>query len=389
MLRDSIEKAYNTHSPNLMQFAQQIASPALIYDVDQLVLIASVLARELSAFEIHFAVKASYNPTILKYLARMLDGCDVSGQYEYELAKSAGFKKITSTSPYYSADDMIFFSDSGIILDLNSVEQIELFKKTVSTNDIGLRIKIPIKDTYETTGAGSRFGLCINDDEFHRILSSSNLVVKRLHAHTGQLNKAKAIYVFRYLLALSEYFCSVETIILGGGITHIFRNSSPRIEREFNDLVHIINQWRSINNRPLQVILEPGDALVSPCGYLVSTVISVFINTNNEQCIIVDSSAWNIAPWGTPIVKFVGAEKNERVPTIIYGCSCYEEDCYIKHDKITNRKELFYLPHLKAGDRVIMAPFGGYTMTNIRHFNGIAAPKEYYIINNLILDNSH
>ena len=36
-----------------------------------------------------------------------------------------------------------------------------------------------------------------------------------------------------------------------------------------------------------------------------------------------------------------------------------------------------------------MAPFGGYTMTNIRHFNGIAAPKEYYIINNLILDNSH
>ena len=65
MLRDSIEKAYNTHSPNLMRFAQQIASPALIYDVDQLVLIASILTRELSAFEIHFAVKASYNPTIL------------------------------------------------------------------------------------------------------------------------------------------------------------------------------------------------------------------------------------------------------------------------------------------------------------------------------------
>jgi len=384
----NISDVYNDVNPNLFTYAKEVTTPAIIYDIKQLQKVVSEIVnsiKEMPSLKLNFALKACYSPEVLKCLVDLDIGCDVASVYELELAKKAGFKKITTTAPVYTSEDIAVFHNQNIVLDLNSFDQIKLFIETIGNEVIGIRINIPLPEEISNKasfGKDSRFGIDITDKKFSDFVNHHNLKIKRLHVHTGQTTLSSFRYKFFYLLALAEQLKEVDEIILGGGLFY-FYIENQKIDALLSELQNYLNEWQKQHKRNVNFYLEPGGAIISPCGYLITTVASSETRPNNKKQITVDSSAWNIAPWSLPVVLPVGKRNDDTMETIIAGRSLYEFDYFGRQEE--GNPQLFPLCELSYGDRIIMSSMGGYSMTNARKFNGIPLPSEYIILNDKLI----
>lgn len=387
---ESFKYIYDAPQNDLFEVAKKIKTPGLIYDFNQINNVANAIKNDLSMLEeakLNFAVKACHNLEVLKAYAEIGLGCDVASIFEYNLAKKAGFKNITTTAPAYKISDMKLFHNEGIIIDLDSIDQIELFGQEFPSEQIGLRVKIPTPQHFvhgESFKDYVRFGVDILNEKVDNAIKKYGLIVKRLHVHTGQMTPEDFIYKIKYLLTIAEYFNEVDTIDVGGGLLYFYVDRKKVISC-FKLVSGEIKKWKSKNNRNMEVIFEPGGALITLCGYLVTQVMAVNYNFELQKRVVtVDSSAWNIAPWQKPVVLIISPDKQitGMEKTLIAGNTLYERDFFgnTNNGKYTD----FDLGNLKFGDRLILSASGGYTITNARRFNGLPLPQEYKLFNGMV-----
>lgn len=377
---------YIKPSDKLWEVAKNIRTPCVIYDKNQLENTLREVKKDIELIEggkLNFAMKACYNKNILKIIADAGLGCDVASREEYLLAKSIGFSYITTTSPVYSCEDMKFFDKEGIILDLDSAEQIEQYLNIIGKGRIGLRVRIPIPVAMEnkgTFGLDSRFGIDILNQKNIDLIQKSGLKVCRLHTHTGQMTPQILEFKVKYLLSIAEYFSDITSIDLGGGFFHLYRNR----EEMYNLIKKInrkVNEWKLKTGRDIKIEFEPGGAIVTPCGYLITQIESVKDNLMKDmtdvKVVTVNSSAWNIAPWHIPEVVKLGNDTGKFDKVVIAGNSLYELDFF--GNVINGKYSIFKIPEPKYGDLLIISMMGGYTFTNARNFNLLEMPGEIVI----------
>ena len=380
----NVADVYKEVSGDMFDFAKYVETPSVIYDFDHLEKVVSTLKSFLAPMPslwLNYAVKACCNFEVLCFLAEMDIGCDVASVYEMELAIKAGFKKVTTTAPAYSATDMEQFNKNNITIDLNSLDQIKLYEKTIGNKDaIGLRLKVQCPSSLDGNSdfeSYSRFGVNILDKELIEYLSNRELRVSRLHLHTGETSLRDFKYKLQYLLLVAEQFTSITEVILGGGI-FLFISECVNRGNFLFEMQVIVDDWKSRLNRDISIYIEPGGALVSSCGFLVSTVMSREVLRNDIQRITVDSSSWNLMPWANPNVAILKQSGSKMYKTAIAGCTLYEDD-YVGLFDDSGMPRLYELCDLSANDRLLFSIMGGYTVTNMRRFNGMPAPKEYKV----------
>lgn len=384
---------YDAPQNELFRFAKEVETPSIIYDFNQIRNTANAIKNDLCIIKeakLNFAIKACHNMDILKTYVEIGLGCDVASIFEYNLARTAGFKDITTTAPAYKIDDMRILHNEGIIIDLDSIDQIELFGQAFPGEQIGLRVKIPNVYHYNNKELFSdyeRFGVNIFNQDLSNIISKYNLKIKRLHVHTGEMIPEIFEYKIRYLLTIAEYFDDIDTIDIGGGLFGFYVNRKKAI-LSLETVSSEVKKWEMKNKRNIKIIFEPGGALITTCGYLITQVISVDYNEKLQKRIVtVDSSAWNLAPWHVSDVRILNCDNqikktNQLKATLIAGNTLYQND-FFGNTNSGEHKE-FYLDNLKYGDRLILSASGGYTMTNARKFNGLPLPKEYKLFNGLL-----
>lgn len=355
-------------------------TPLVIYDKEQLEYTIKKMVDFFSrynVFNLSYAVKSSYNSMYLDMFSKYGFGCDVAGINEFEVVKKYPFKFITTTSPYYSDEDMKTFCKENIIIDFNSEEQINRFLNLGFSKDIGIRVRVKFPDwalgNIGTYGNDSRFGIEITDKFLNKICAKDINIVS-LHTHTGQMTPEMMVYKVEYFLKICEFFEKVEILNLGGGGLHLL-GDVKRLESAMDYVQKIVEEFNLKNNREIKIIFEPGGALTLPFGYLVTSVVSKQ-KIRGNLIITVDSSAWNILPWNIYDVKNIDSDSENKENVIIAGCSLFEGDFFGMNGNVPKIHEI---KKVSVGDRLLFHACGGYTYTNSRKFNSICLPDELII----------
>jgi diaminopimelate decarboxylase len=388
-----LEPLYSQPSSKLYEVACDVNTPAIIYDYAGMKDVVDRIQedlKELPYAKLNLAVKATHTPELLSLYAKWGLGCDVASLGEYELAKKAGFTEITTTNPAYSLKDMRVFMNEGITLDIDSISQLILYGEHFPNTNVGIRVRIPLPTEIEsaaTFGKDSRFGINILDDRLEKNIKKFNLNITRLHVHTGQMTPQSLLYKADYLFAVASYLSNVEVLDFGGGMFHFYVDRE-KARKAISSLKEKVVKWQKENNRKIHIRFEPGGALLSGCGYLVTSVMaSEFHTFFNKKVITVDSSAWNLAPWHKPNLISLNKKNKKKEKILIAGNTLYEGDFFGKD--INGNMMDFELENLDVGDKILFTASGAYTMTNSRRFNCLPLPGEYLLLENQLIRINH
>lgn len=348
-----------------------VNSPAYIIDLDRLTKNLTILKRiqDESKAKILLATKAyscfATFPLISEYLA----GCTASSLHELMLAHEHFKKENHIFSPGYKEEELNQIAPIATTMIFNSRSQKNRFiDKARQINPklkFGLRVNPELSQVkaaiYNPCAPFSRLGIKRTDLIPQDYDGISGLLC---HALCGnQFPELKNM-----LGALEEKFGDVlhkmDWLDVGGG--HLLTSPSYDVD----GLIETLKTFQEKYN--IQVILEPGEAVVANSGYLVAEVQDVLCN--EKQIVIMDTSATTHMPDVMempyqPDIK--GAQKgylNDETAYRLGSATCLSGDFI---------GEYTFEKPLKIGDRVQFLDMAQYTMVKTTTFNGMKLPDIY------------
>ncbi|HEX7150990.1 MAG TPA: diaminopimelate decarboxylase [Thermoanaerobaculia bacterium] len=280
--RDGVLHIGNISTPEL---AARFGTPAYIYDAEILRRQTSRITRAFAGlpFRPFYAMKANGNLSILRVVKEAGFGCDAVSPGEIFLAMRAGFaaEDIWFTCSNVSDDDLRAIPDPRIVINVNSMSEIDRVIALELTNPIALRVNPDVGAGHHhdviTAGNSVKFGIDLAEVESARmIVEDSGRKVVGLHAHIGSGvdHVAPLLASAQQLLDLSESFGNLRWINFGGGIATPYRPGDADFPIE--EYGHFLTELAKpvLERRGLTAILEPGRYVVAECGILLARVTS-------------------------------------------------------------------------------------------------------------------
>jgi diaminopimelate decarboxylase len=263
--------------------ANEYGTPLYVYD-------AGVIRRQIDRvkrafaslpFRPFYAMKANGSLAILELIRKSGFGCDSVSPGEIFIARHAGFtpEDIWFTCSNVSDDDLRAIGDPRIVINVNSVSEIDRILALDLQNPIALRVNPDVGAGHHvdvvTGGGGVKFGIDIAEVRDARMLvEDSGRKVVGLHAHIGSGidSIAPLIESARRLLELSGDFPNLRWLNFGGGISVPYRPGDKEfpIEQYGAELTRVAD--RLLRARDLTAILEPGRYVVAQSGTLLARV---------------------------------------------------------------------------------------------------------------------
>jgi len=265
--------------------AEQYGTPLYVYD-------AAVIRRQLERirtafrdlpFRAFYAMKANGNLSILRLIRQHGFGCDSVSPGEIHLALRAGFApdSIWFTCSNVSDDDLRAIPDSRIVINVNSMSEIDRCLRLDLNNPIALRVNPDVGAGHHrdvvTAGESVKFGIDLAEIESARMLvEDSGRKVVGIHAHIGSGvdTPAPLLESARCLLELAPSFSNLRWINFGGGLATPYRPGDREfpIEEYGSELAH--RAGALLRARDLTAIIEPGRYPVAESGILLASITS-------------------------------------------------------------------------------------------------------------------
>jgi diaminopimelate decarboxylase len=270
---------------SVLELASRFGTPLYVYDAD---VIRRQIERVQAAFQSlpfrpFYAMKANSNLSILELVRKKGYGCDCVSPGEIYVARQAGFTpdEIWFTCSNVSDDDLKAIEDPDIVINANSMSEIDRCIRLELPNPIALRVNPDIgagahKDVV-TGGSGVKFGIdlaelkdarMVTEDAGHRVVG--------LHAHIGSgiMTTAPLLQSARRLLELLPDFKNLRWVNFGGGLGVPYAPGDPDfpIDDYAKELTLVAD--RLLRARDLTAILEPGRYIAAQSGTLLSRVTS-------------------------------------------------------------------------------------------------------------------
>lgn len=341
-----------------------------VYIVDE-----SVLRQNLEVFKsikdqtgcsIILALKAYSTYATFPLMSQYLDGCTSSSLNEAILGHEEFGKAVHIYSPGYTEAVMEPISKVASHMIFNSHAQLATFmpqmKSLKPDMKIGLRLNPQHseveKSIYNPCAPCSRFGVTESELDPTKLDGVEGVLVHALCGHGADALERLMTSVEE---KFSEVLHKVKWVDFGGG--HMV--TRPNYDREL--LVRLINRFQDTYN--VQVILEPGEAMVVNAGVLETTVVDIV--KNDMEIAIIDSSATAHMPDVLempyrPDIKGAGKPNEKKYTYRIGSTTCLSGDVIGDYS--------FDTP-LNIGDRVVFQDMAQYTMVKNTTFNGIDLPN--------------
>jgi diaminopimelate decarboxylase len=283
----------------LLELAETHGTPLYVYDGDLAVRRYEELFEFISwrPLRIHYAMKANYNPILLRLLKDAGASIDAVSPAEVELALAVGFPKenIIYTANNITDAEVAEVMETGVMFNIGSLSRLEKFAAAYPGTSICLRFNPDVVDGAHkhimTGGDLTKFGILMKDaDKAADIARNANLKVVGLHEHTGSgLQHTESVFKSMenlISLATPERFPNIRFLDFGGGFKVPYEPDEPRIDypamgadiaRRFEKFAE---QYGKTN---LEMRFEPGKYIVAEAGYLISRVNT--IKNNNGRLI--------------------------------------------------------------------------------------------------------
>ncbi len=369
---------------------RQIQTPFYYYDLD---LLRETLAKvnkctQSHPFQVHYAMKANVNPSVLREIKNAGLGADCVSGGEVQAAMDAGFpaSKIVFAGVGKADWEINLALDNDIFcFNVESVPELEVINELAAakgkTAQVALRIN-PNVDAHThhniTTGLNeNKFGINMEDiDKVTAILPNlRNVKLIGIHFHVG--SQITDMTVFHNLCVrfqeIQETFdrknISFEHINFGGGLginyEHPNHFSVPEFESYFKTYIE------HLELRPGQTLhFELGRSIVAQCGTLISRVLYVK-EGSTKKFVIVDAGFTDLI---RPAlyeafhrIENLTSDRAEEVYDVV-GPICESSDVFIKNWRMNGAKR---------GDLLAFRSAGAYGEIMASQYNLRALPKGY------------
>jgi len=381
--------------------ASRFGTPLYVYD-------AAVIRRQAEKvrgafaglpFRPFYAMKANSNLSILRMLRAEGFGCDAVSPGEIHLAMRAGLgaEDIWFTCSNVSDEDLRAIPDPRIVVNVNSMSEIDRCLKLDLPNPIALRINPDVGAGHHTdvvtAGRSVKFGIDVAElDSARMLVEDTGRKIVGLHAHIGSGvdTPAPLLAAARQLLELAPSLTNLRWINFGGGIATPYKPE----EREFPiaeygaELAQLAGAFLRV--RDLTAILEPGRYLVAQSGTLVARTTTKRISAGVEW-VGVDSGFNHLArpskysayhhilnasrgSNGSLRARWDPSLRREEV--VVAGNICESGDVFTRTEGAAVPRAI---EPIRVGDLLAFCDAGAYGFSMASHYNARLLPPEVLV----------
>ena len=318
------------------------------------------------------AQKAFSMYSLYPMIGQYISGTTASGLYEARLGYEEMGKENHVFAPAYKEKDMEELVQICDHIIFNSFAQYEKYKemcresakvrKDKKAVSVGIRINPQCStqeghEIYDPCGYASRLG--VTEEQFREDLLEG---VEGLHFHTlCEQNADDLVTTFQaFEKKFGKYLYRMKWLNMGGG--HHITRENYQIET-LKKLIRYIRE-----TYPVEVYLEPGEAIALNAGYLVTEVMDIV--HNDMDILILDASAACHMPdvlempYRPPLAK--GFEAGEKQYTYrLSSMTCLAGDVIGDYS--------FEQP-IRIGDQLVFEDMAIYSMVKNNTFNGMPLP---------------
>jgi len=371
--------------------ADKYGTPLYVYD-------AAVIRRQIdrvkSAFSAlpfrpFYAMKANGSLAILDLVRTNGFGCDCVSPGEIYIARQAGFtaEEIWFTCSNVSDEDLRAIGDARIVVNVNSISEIDRILRLDLPNPIALRVNPDVGAGHHvdvvTAGGGVKFGIDLAEIPDARMLvEDSGRKAVGLHAHIGSGidDVSPLLESAQRLLELSPDFSNLRWINFGGGISVPYRPGDREfpIEDYGSELTRIAD--RLLRARDLTAILEPGRYVVAQSGFLLARVTAKRISGGLWWlgCDTGFNHLVRPSKYGAyhHIVN-ASRDSQKKEEYIVAGNLCESGDVFTRDTQgnAIPRK----IAHTEVGDLIAFCDAGAYGFSMASHYNARLLPPEVVV----------
>jgi len=289
-----------------------------------------------------------------------LDGTTSSSPYEARLGREELGGEVHAYGVGFTADDIAAVAGIADKVIFNSLSQLARFAGDVGSAAIGVRVNPGVShsdfDLADPARRHSRLGV-VDGAALRAVVPSISGLMFHFNCENEDF-EGLAAQVKEIADRYADVLAAVDWVSLGGGIA--FTSAGYPVDR-FSSLL------RDVADRfGVQVYLEPGEACITGCAELVTTVVDVV--HNEVDVAIVDASVEAHLPdhliYATSPSLTAPLAGPHRVA--VAGRTCLAGDVFGEYD-------LAAVP--AVGDEVRFADAAGYTMVKTSWFNGLRRPS--------------
>ena len=359
---------------NLLALARSVPTPFYLYSTQAIQENYRAITRYFPPprFQLHYAVKANSNLSILSLLRQEGASVEVVSGGELKRALAAGFSpsQIIFTGVGKTSQELDLALSSSVEIIIESLEEASFLAQKAQERGLFTSVLLRLNpDVHSETNpkiatghASSKFGL--SAEEILSLTSnwSPFLDLKGISMHIGSqiftLSPFEQAYakLKNLLILLHDQGYAIRKIDLGGGygveMGHsLFENSQSF---DFKALYSLVRSYFS--DFEGQIILEPGRSLVASAGLLIAQVL--YRKKVGDQVFLIIDAGMNDfmrpALYGAqhpliPLQKTSSDFPFERVD--VMGPICESTDCFARQ---------LLLPFLQKGDFLAVTYAGAY-----------------------------
>jgi diaminopimelate decarboxylase len=386
---------------SINDLASRFGTPFYVYD-------AAVLRRQIERiqrafdgmpFRPFYAAKANGNLAILRLIRESGFGCDAVSPGEVFLALRAGFvpDRIWFTCSNVSDEDLRAIPDERIVINVNSVSEIDRYLALGMHNPVALRINPATGAGHHadviTAGESVKFGIDLAEVETARMLvEDAGGRVTGLHAHIGSgvHDLDPLLQSAGQLVTLSSQFSNLEWINFGGGLATPY--TPGEAEFPIDEYARRLNEiaGATLTERNLTAILEPGRYVVAECGTLVARSTTRRVSAGVEW-IGVDSGfnhltrpsrydayhhILNASRGDGTSLRDQWDPARERDAVVIAGNICESGDVFTR---IAGAPAPRLIDRIRIGDLLAFCDAGAYGFSMASHYNARLLPPEILV----------
>lgn len=368
---------------NLLQMVETYGSPLYVYDAAKIESQYKRLTQAFSKierFEIHYAVKALSNISILKILKKLGSGLDTVSIEEVKLGLHAGYDpgEIMYTPNGVSLEEIEQAASLGVKINIDNLSILEQFGTKHPNTPVCVRINPHVmaggNANISVGHIDSKFGISIHQlPHLLRIVENTQMHINGIHMHTGSdiLDIDVFLYAAEILFETAKNFKELEFIDFGSGFKVPYKKGDieTNVEEFGRKLTKRFLNFEKEYGKPLTLVFEPGKFLVSEAGQFL-TKVNVVKQTTSTVFAGIDSGFNHlIRPmlYGSyhHIENVSNPKGKERYYSVV-GYIC-ETDTFANNRRISEIHE---------GDILSFHNAGAYCFSMSSHYNSRVKPAE-------------
>lgn len=373
-----------------VQQFQELDTPFYYYDLDLLRATLTEIKAQSSRsnFDVHYAMKANVNPSVLKCIQEAGLGADCVSGGEVQAALNAGIpaSKVVFAGVGKADWEINLGLENDIFcFNVESIPELEVINELAAakgkTAQVALRINPNVSahtHHYITTGLNeNKFGINMSDLDkvTDLVLKLSNVKLIGIHFHIGsQITDMSSFQALSVRVNdIQEHFDSrnitLSVINVGGGLGINYEHPNHFPVPDFEAYFKVFREHLEL--RPNQTLhFELGRAVVAQCGSLISRVLYVKEGTSKKFAIL-DAGF-------TELIRPALYQAYHRIENL---SSNLPEDTYDVVGPICESSDSFAKDYsmntTKRGDIIALRSAGAYGEIMASQYNLRKLPKAY------------